>query len=128
VASLDMENELLSRDIVILVVTQMNMKLLGTHFVNRQYKFLKEHTKDSSVARINNVLRKKIRQIKNKERKGFEKEITDDEHYLLKIWEDDDLMNSVKESAKTLGISVDTILVREAKDWAVRQPILKLEE
>jgi len=123
-----MENELLSRDIVILVVTQMNMKLLGTHFVNRQYKFLKEHVKDTSKAIVEIGLRKKIRQIKSKEAKYFEKGITDYEHYLLKIWENDKMMSSVKENAMKLGVSVDRILVREATDWAIRKPILKLEE
>lgn len=128
VASLEMENELLSRDIVILVVTQMNMKLLGTHFVNRQYKFLKEHVKDTSKAIVEIGLRKKIRQIKSKEAKYFEKGITDYEHYLLKIWENDEMMSSVKENAMKLGVSVDRILVRETTDWAIRKPILKLEE
>ena len=123
VASLDMENELLSRDIVILIVTQMNMKLLGTHFVNRQYEFLKEHVKDSSNTIVENGLRKKIRKIKRKERKGFEKEITDYEHYLLKIWEDEEWMKDIKENAENLNVSVDTMLVREAREWAGKKDI-----
>jgi len=128
VSSLEMENELLSRDIVILVVTQMNLKVLGTHFVNKQYRFLKEYVRDSSNSILTLELRKKIRQIKSKKIKGVETNNTNYRHYLLKIWEDEKWMNDVRKKALDLNVLVDTMLIREAKKWAIKKPVVNLSE
>jgi hypothetical protein len=142
VVNLEMSEELLSRDLVIIIVTQINLKFLGGLFIDRQYKFFKDLDNDIDYQRevqekkkelitqgFDNKLNieKQARVLVNKvffksKEVSTKKSLKNDGAYEMdvlktidRIKADDNWFSSIKIQAKERGLTIDNMLERSAK-------------
>lgn len=127
---MDMKKELLNRDVVVLVITQINLRKLPTLFIERQYDFLKKLQTDKEYL---NYIEIEQQNISNLQLNTNIYKYVNKKHYSKNIEEQKpedkikDLVNQIKNNpewynnvilqAKERGVSVDSMLVKSAKHW-----------